>query len=345
MPYSLSTDLSHDTNDMGQLGVPHLKAYWLRMMAIRNGEIHGNNTEYHTDRLMLHSLGLGLEQTIQFLLVHAPDFVQFEQWVVATAGHPSAESIARLHALINKTQASPATMALHAQIASMPDVLSQDDLQHWEQFGYVILSEAVSKQDSAAAAQVVWNAVGAQPDDVDSWYHDSHSNIMVQLFQAPAFEKNRRALRIHKAYAQLWGTVDLWASVDRCGFNVPERDAYRFQGPDLHWDMSLQQPVPFATQGILYLTDTPPEQGALTLVPGFHHQLSTWLNGLADDEDPRKQDLHALGSMPIGGKAGDLIIWHQALPHGSRPNRGRQPRLVQYINMFPAKLEIQENWL
>jgi hypothetical protein len=345
MPYSLSTDLLNDTNDMGQLGVPHLKRYWSRMQAIRSGKIRGNNPEYHTDRLMLYSLGLGLEQTTQFLLVHAPDFAQFEQWIVDTAGKPSAESIARLHTLLNHTPASSATKALHAQIASMPNVLSQDDLQHWEQYGYVILSEAVSKPDSAAAAQVVWDAVGAQPNDVNSWYHDSHSNIMVQLFQAPAFEKNRRSLRIHKAFAQLWGTVDLWASVDRCGFNVPERDTYRFQGPDLHWDMSLQHPVPFATQGILYLTDTPPEQGALTLVPGFHHRLSAWLSSLAEGQDPRKQDLHALGSLPIGAKAGDLIIWHQALPHGSRPNRGQRPRLVQYINMFPAKLKIQEDWL
>lgn len=55
--------------------------------------------------------------------------------------------------------------------------------------------------------------------------------------------------------------------------------------------------------------------------------------------------IHALGSQPIGGRAGDLIIWHQALPHGSRPNRGTQPRMVLYINMFPTRVEVQDVWL
>jgi ectoine hydroxylase-related dioxygenase (phytanoyl-CoA dioxygenase family) len=102
--------------------------------------------------------------------------------------------------------------------------------------------------------------------------------------------------------------------------------------------------MPFHVQGILYLTDTPPEQGAFTCVPGFHRRIDAWLASLPPDADPRRQDLHALGSQPIGGRAGDLIIWNDALPHGSRPNRGRAPRLVQYIRMYPTRLEFQEVW-
>ena len=132
---------------------------------------------------------------------------------------------------------------------------------------------------------------------------------------------------------------------DRVGFNVPERPGWTFPGPDLHWDVSLKTPIPFGTAGILYLTDTPPEQGAFTLVPGFHRRVDEWLANLAPGADPRQQDLHALGSMPIGGRAGDLIIWHHALPHGSRPNRGTQPRMVQYIAMFPTEVDEQDEWI
>jgi hypothetical protein len=59
--------------------------------------------------------------------------------------------------------------------------------------------------------------------------------------------------------------------------------------------------------------------------------------------DPRRQDLHAPGSRPIGGRAGDVIIWNDALPRGSRP-RGRAPRVVQYIRMYPKRMEVQEVW-
>ena len=93
------------------------------------------------------------------------------------------------------------------------------------------------------------------------------------------------------------------------------------------------------------MTDTPPEQGAFTLVPGFHRRIEDWIKSLPPGADPRSQDMHALGSQPIGGRAGDLVIWHQALPHGSRPNRGTRPRMVQYINMFPTRIEVQDVWL
>ncbi len=101
--------------------------------------------------------------------------------------------------------------------------------------------------------------------------------------------------------------------------------------------MVFDLPIKFKTQGILYLTDTPPEQGALTIVPGFHNRLFDWLQTLEPGINPQDQDLHALGSVPIDGEAGDMIIWHHALPHGSRPNLGKNPRIVQYINMYPGR--------
>ena len=45
---------------------------------------------------------------------------------------------------------------------------------------------------------------------------------------------------------------------------------------------------------------------------------------------------------PIPGKAGDLIIWQGALPHGAGQNIAKHPRVVQYISMFPAKEEDED---
>ena len=41
---------------------------------------------------------------------------------------------------------------------------------------------------------------------------------------------------------------------------------------------------------------------------------------------------------PIPGAAGDMVIWHDALPHGATPNRGERPRIVQYLNLYPPPL-------
>lgn len=113
----------------------------------------------------------------------------------------------------------------------------------------------------------------------------------------------------------------------------------------MHWDVSLALPIPFGTQGILYLAHTAENQGAFTLVPGFQNRVEAWLRSLPPGTNPRQQDMHALGSKPIAANAGDFIIWHQALPHGSSPNTSSLPRFVKYFNYTPPDPEIRKVWI
>jgi hypothetical protein len=334
-----------DSAETGALGVRHLKRYWARMRAARQGVTAPHEPgDRQRDTLIVHGLGVGLEQVMQYLGDEAPDFATFERWIAAT-GDVTPERIARLNAALSGDAPPAATQQWLATIDALPPVLSADDLAHWRAHGYVVVHDAVPDDTREAAAQALWDHLGARADDPDSWYVGNDHGIMVQIFQHPAFETNRRAPRLHKAFAQLHGTADLWVTTDRVGFNVPERPGFTFRGPDLRWDVSLKQPIPFGTQGILYLADTPPEQGAFTLVPGFHRWGGDWLASLPPGADPRTQNLHALGSKPVGGRGGDLVIWHHALPHGASPNRGARPRLVQYINMFAAGYDEREEWI
>src|SRR5947209_2909071 len=332
-PATDSLDLPPAT-EAGALGVCQLKRLRARNTASRAGHrLPIDHREKHLDHLVIDALGVGLEQTMKYLFSAAPSFDQFERWIVDTAGPVAPPQAARINAAVTGAPYPAEITEWLAAVDASPPVLSADDLAFWDEHGYVILHDAVPADSLAAAAQAVWDHVDARPEAPDTWYRRRNNGIMVQFFQHPAFTANRRPPRIHKAFAQLWGTADLWVTTDRVGFNVPERPGWHFPGPDLHWDTSLAQPMPFHAQGILYLTDTPPEQGAFTCVPGFHRRIGAWLASMPHDADPRRQDLHALGSQPIGGSAGDLIIWSDALPHGSRPNRGRAPRIVQYIRM------------
>jgi len=330
--------------DPGSLGVFQVKRLWSRHMAARQARAAGAPGESYRDMLVIHALGLGLEPTLQFLYRKGPSFEEFERWIVATAGAPDPVQAARINAAIAGTEAPEESRRLQAAVDSAPPVLSPADMAFWEEHGYVIVHDAVTAEMCAATERVIWEHLGMRPDEPGTWYSERTQGIMVQLFRHAALDANRRSPRIHKAFAQLWGTSDLWVTTDRVGFNPPERPGWKFPGPDLHWDVSLYPPMPFGTQGILYLTDTPAEQGAFTCVPGFHRRLAAWLQSLPPGTDPRREDIHALGSKPIAGRAGDLIIWHQGLPHGSRPNRGTRPRLVHYINMYTAHLEEQPTW-
>ena len=329
--------------ETGALGIYQLKRLWSRATAARQGWFFPTTLhDRQLDHLVIHASRLGLEQTTSYLGTAAPSFAEFERWIVATTGGVPPERVARINAAV-AGRAMPAECAhfLAAVEASAP-VLAAAELAHFDEHGYVVLRDAVPAAMRDEAAQALWQHLGADPNDPETWYRQRDHGIMVQYFQHPAFTAIRRAPRIHKAFAQLWGKADLWATTDRVGFNPPQREGFKFPGPRLHWDVSVRTPIPFGTGGILYLTETPPEQGAFTVVPGFQRWGEAWLKALPPGADPRRQDLYALGPRAIGGNAGDLIIWHQALPHGASPNRGTRPRMVQYINMFPTHYDEQE---
>jgi ectoine hydroxylase-related dioxygenase (phytanoyl-CoA dioxygenase family) len=109
--------------------------------------------------------------------------------------------------------------------------------------------------------------------------------------------------------------------------------------------MTLSPPLRFGTQAVLYLTDTAANQGAFSCIPGFHRRLGDWLRDQPPGIDPRARAAQGLPAIPIPGDAGDLIIWHHALPHAATPNHGSAPRVVQYLNMFPSQYDVNAEWI
>lgn len=293
-------------------------------------------------RLLLDTLGLGNRETYAFLAGARPSQADFEAWIIATAGEPDPDLVSRYNAWAGAGEPSAAARAQLAAVEAMPDVLGPDKLAQWERDGYVVLEAAVPHDDADALAALLWDRLGARPEDPASWYEAQADGIMVGLYHHPLIEAARMAARIQKAFAQLWGSADLWAVTDQLGFNPPERGEYRFRGSPLHWDVSLVRPIPFATQGVLYLTDTAADQGAFRCVPGFHRRIDAWLNGLGE-QDPRAVDLLA-EAVCVPGRAGDLVIWRQDLPHGASPNRAATPRLVQYLNYYSPHLKVASEW-
>ena len=314
-----------------------LTDYW----QARTQHAPATSEQWMTDRMLLDTLGLGLEQTLGFL-AGGPGLAEFLEWIEATAGLPDPGRVARYLAALDGAPPPAQTAARLREVELAEAVLDADDLAHWEREGFVIVREAITGDQAAAAAELLWEEVGARPEDPESWYGARTNGLMVQRFQHPSLEAARRSMRVHKAFAQLWETSDLWMTIDRMSFNAPEREGHAFAAPRLHWDVSLARPIPFATQGILYLTDTREDQGALELVPGFHHRIEDWLDGLGE-ADPRQVDL-STEAVRVAGGAGDLVIWRQDLPHGASPNRTERPRLAQYVNMYSPRLRTHSQW-
>jgi len=295
-------------------------------------------------RPLLDTLGLGLEQTMSMLGRERPDWAAFAGWIEATAGAPDAARLARYQMWYDGGAAPAAEAERQAALMSMPAVLDADDRPRWDRDGVVVLRNAIAPSEAAAIADHLWASIDADPANPASWYGPRTNGIMIQHFQHPAMDVPRRSARIAKAFAELYGHADLIVSTDRLSFNPPERAGYRFPGPHLHWDGNLTPPISFETQAILYLTDTAADQGALQVVPGFHHRLAEgWIERL-NGADPRTVDLSGEAvTVPAG--AGDLVIWRKELPHGASANRSDRPRLAQYVNWYPMHWPDERPWL
>jgi ectoine hydroxylase-related dioxygenase (phytanoyl-CoA dioxygenase family) len=311
---------------------------WARAALERAGRFHAvwTDRDIECDRIVIDGLGLGLEPTISQMWRAAPSIEAFECWVMEQKGGAlDPAQVRRVNALILGQPYDQETSAFLAAVEAAEPVLFDADLEFWHESGYVVVHDAISADVCRFAERAVWEYLEAAPDDPESWYSSTLNGIMAQQFHHPAQEAVRQSPRIHKAFAQIWGTADLLVTTDRCGFNPPERPGWRFPGPYLHFDALLEPPVSFGTHGILYLVDTRADQGAFRCVPGFHRRVDAWLA-----DDPRRRatptpELEALDPTPIPGRAGDLVIWDDRLPHGSAPNRAERPRIVQYVKMAP----------
>lgn len=329
-----------DKFETGRTGIFHIKRLWSKLL-LQNNLNETISGEAVSDEVVMDLLGIGYLPTHQFVYSQKPSFEAFEDWIIGINGGTISPSVVeQCNYFIKEKKIIPPANNLY------PAVLSETDLKHWEAFGYVIVRNAISIEDCTATRELIWHHLGMEENNPASWYqqHASIQGIMVSLYHHPQINQNRHSPRIRKAFEQIWGTNQLVVTADKLGFNPPETATYTYRGTGLHWDVSLTTPIPFGTQGILYLTDTTINQGPLTLIPAFHQKIDNWLKSIDSAKNPRDEVANLTGARPIAANAGDFIIWHHCLPHGGSPNTAAKPRLVQYMNYYNPFVERSLEW-
>lgn len=282
------------------------------------------NPTWNKEMEALFSLGISMEDTVRYLYFERPDLETFMIWIDNRKKN-----------------------AIHAQEDLTEDVLSKEDLDFWNENGYVIVKNAISQKDCEETQAAIWNFLRMSPDNKESWYqeHEEKRGLMLNFSDHETLNKNRFSPRIKKAYEQLYQTTKIHKTIDKVSFNPPENNDFHFMGSPLHWDTSLKLPIPFALQGLLYLTDCGANDGAFHCVPGFHNKIEDWLKKLDPSEKPRYLAAMTLQPTPIIGNAGDFIIWQNTLPHCATPNHGSMPRMVQYLTYLPDNFQASSEWI
>jgi ectoine hydroxylase-related dioxygenase (phytanoyl-CoA dioxygenase family) len=215
-------------------------------------------------------------------------------------------------------------------------MISDADKRHFQAYGYLVVERLVPEPVCAAARAAIAEYLGLRADDPETWYrHTVRGHGIIPLHHAQAFWDLRQHPAVHAAFAALYGSEKLWVSIDRASFKPPSRErphAYRAQ--PFHWDGDPRRRG-LSIQGLVYLSDTSPEQGGFCCVPEFYRQLDTWLEHHTGDTAPQNPDVRGYPIVRVGAPAGSLVVWNRRMPHTSAENVGDRPRWVQYVTMDP----------
>lgn len=265
--------------------------------------------------------------------------------------NPKVDMANKAHGAIpgNPSTATSSKQRLNDRSTGQPlRVLSEADWQFWIHNGYVVIKNAVPKEQAAATAQFLWEFDEKDPHDPDTWYAPPRAEMqmkeltgtgMVEVYNHQHLWNNRQMPKVYDAFVDIWGTEKLWVTIDRANLNFPQRPGEEREG-FIHWDYDPET-RPQNVQGVLALADqTDENMGGFQCIPWLYRNYDTWKQDQPDDRDHFQPNTKGLEDKIVKVKmeAGDLLIFNSMQPHGIRPNRsGTKVRMAQYISMMPAE--------
>jgi len=228
-------------------------------------------------------------------------------------------------------------------------ILSEEDWDFWIHNGYVIIKNAVPKDQVKATANFLWEFEDKKPNDPSTWYKNPYNEMemkelvgtgMVEVYNNQHLWNNRQMPKVYDAFVDIWGTEKLWVTIDRANLNFPIRPGHEYKA-FIHWDYDPET-KPQNVQGVLALADqTDEDMGGFQCIPELYRTYNTWKLTQPTDRNRFIPDISAFENQIVKVKleAGDLLIFNSLLPHGIRANRSEKVRIAQYISMMPAEEE------
>lgn len=280
------------------------------------------------ENIWLSIYGLGKYETYYFLYAECRHFDHFNQWLVQLKGNDFLDKAKVQFDNWLAQQPETNTSAVWEQI------LSEEQLQFWEQYGYLKISDLVEPELCDDVKELICVHLGINLSYPSTWYtpHPDWQGLMLQVYQDARQEAIRKHPNVHQLFSELYSGQKIIANTEKLSFNPPVTPNWPFRSGSLHWDIDLDRPIAYEVQGLIYLDDVPEDRGPLTLVPGVHHQFNEWIKNFKTLEDAHDVMRSQVQSMPVPGKKGDIIIWRNTLPHAASANYSHLPRFVQYLS-------------
>ncbi|MGR3810754.1 phytanoyl-CoA dioxygenase family protein [Jiulongibacter sp. NS-SX5] len=249
----------------------------------------------------------------------------------------------------NPSTAKSSTQKLRTEAtADSLRVLTEEQWKFWRENGYVVIKNAVPREQALETAAFLWEFEDKDPNDKSTWYTAPRAEMqmkelagtgMVEVYNNQHLWNNRQMQRVYDAFVDIWGTEKLWVTIDRANLNFPMRPGHEYKA-FIHWDYDPET-KPQQVQGVLALADqTDENMGGFQCIPWLYRNYDTWKLTQPEDRNHFQPDTTGLEDkiVKVPLEAGDLLIFNSSEPHGIRANRSEDKvRIAQYISMMPAQ--------
>ena len=249
----------------------------------------------------------------------------------------------------NPSTAKSSTLHLNTRPNKEPlRILTEKEWDFWIEKGYVVIKQAISRQEALDTASFLWEFEEKDPNNSETWYSAARAEMkmkelagtgMVEVYNNQFLWSNRQQQKVYDAFVDVWGTQKLWVTIDRANLNFPIKKGFEYKG-FIHWDYDPET-KPQNVQGVIALSDqTDPNTGGFQCVPWLYQNYDTWKKTQPEDRNRFQPDIKGLEDKieKVALEAGDLLIFNSLLAHGIRPNLSKDKvRIAQYISMMPAE--------
>lgn len=228
-------------------------------------------------------------------------------------------------------------------------VPSRDPRGDMERFNVVVVP-VLDEVELEVALKGFWDTAGARIDRHDvttwddaNWPNPDHPFLMTEYAENLEAYQMRAHPRLVDTFETLYGTADLWSTIDVYGIKRPTigHSSWRLKPLELHWDVDvptyLQERKRY--QALCALTDHDLSVGCFSYVPGSANELRDWWKTYGPTVRhpkyvPKPNPWHKR-VMPLPLRAGHTVIWDFGTAHSNTSNFSVLPRLTQFCRMLP----------
>ena len=243
----------------------------------------------------------------------------------------------------NPSTSKTSTLKLNRRGNNEPlRVLNETQWNFWRENGYVVIKNAISREQANNTASFLWEFEEKSPNKPESWYHAPRAEMqmkelagtgMVEVYNHQYLWTNRQSQKVYDAFVDIWGTEKLWVTIDRANLNFPIKKGFEYKG-FIHWDYDPET-KPENVQGVIALSDQiDPNMGGFQCIPWLYQNYDSWKTTQPENRNRFQPDIKSLEDKieKVSMHAGDLLIFNSLLAHGIRPNQSKDKvRIAQYI--------------